>query len=121
MKLDDDRALSLLGLAYRAGAVERGAGAARAAMRKGEARLVLLAGDAATKQVEKVLGLARNRAVSFGTLADRVSLGAAVGGPPLTAVAVTNHSFAEELARRIPPRGAGAAGAEVEQQHENGG
>ena len=121
MRLDDDRALSLLGLAHRAGAVERGSQAARAAVRRGEARLVLLAGDGAAKQVEKVVGLARNRAVAYGTLADRVSLGAAVGGPPLTAVAVTNGSFALELGRRLQPGGARTAKAELEQGPENGG
>lgn len=93
--------LSLLGLAMRAGAVASGTDAARRAVREGRARLVILAEDAAPGQHRKVLSLLRHRSVPCATLADRAGLGAAVGGPPLSAVAVTDASFAEQVLRRL--------------------
>lgn len=95
--------LSLLGLAARAGAVAKGTDAARRTVRRGEARVVLLARDAAREQRRKIAALLRHSSVPYATLADRASLGSAVGGPPLSAVAVTNASFAAEVLRDLPP------------------
>lgn len=98
----ESEVLSLLGLAARAGAVAMGTDATRRTARRGEARVVILAGDAAHGQRRKVLNLIRHKSVPHATLADRASLGAAVGGAPLSAVAVTSASFAEHVLRRLP-------------------
>lgn len=92
--------LSFLGLANRAGAVERGTEAARQALRRGEACLVLVARDSSEQQKQKVIKLSRAQGVPNVEIADRAALGAAVGRGPLTAVAVTDASFASELERR---------------------
>jgi ribosomal protein L7Ae-like RNA K-turn-binding protein len=92
--------LSFLGLAHRAGAVERGTEAARQALRNGEAFLVLIARDASEKQKEKVLKPLRGKGVPYLEIADREALGMAVGRGPLTALAVTDASFASEMERR---------------------
>ena len=94
-------ALGLLGLARRAGAVVKGTEAARRALRSGEAALVLVAEDASRTQLEKVLGLLRHGSVPYRVLGDRVSLGSAVGSGPLSAVAITMPTFAEQIVRRI--------------------
>lgn len=91
----------LLGLAQRAGAVVRGVDAVRRALRAGEARLVIVAGDASTVQLKKVRGLLEHREVPCRTLGDRSFMGAALGGPPLSAVAVTEEGFAERLLRSL--------------------
>ena len=55
----------------------------------------------------------KNRPIPRGTLGDRATLGAAVGRGPVTAVAVTAASFAEQLWARL-----GADGAEEEHEAE---
>ncbi len=74
---------------------------------------MIFANDGSKTQLEKILGLLRNRSIHYGTLSDRVGLGAAVGGPPLSAVAVTNPSFAEQLRRRVPSA-SGGTGRRIE-------
>jgi len=90
-------ALRLLGLARRAGAVAPGTEAVRRAIREGEARLVLMAGDASGVQLEKIRTTLRNRPIPQVTLGDRATLGAAIGMARVAAVAVTSSSFAERL------------------------
>lgn len=93
--------LSLAGLARRAGEIAPGTDASRGALRAGDARLVLIAGDASSTQTKKILGLARARRVPHRVVADRQRLGAAVGSPPLSAVAVTHPSFANRILERL--------------------
>ena len=92
-----DEAFRLLGLARRAGSVAPGTDAARRAVRSGEARLILMAGDASGVQLDKIRSAMRNRPIPWGTLGDRATLGAAVGRGPTSAVAITAGSFAQAL------------------------
>ncbi len=91
----------LLGLAQRAGALERGTESAQRAVRDGRARLVLFARDASQVQMEKVMKILRHRGIPRVTLGSRAELGTAVGSAPLSAVAVTDKGFANELAGRL--------------------
>lgn len=90
-------ALRLLGLARRAGAVAVGAEAVREAVRAGDARLVVMAGDASPVQLEKIRKAMRAHSIPQAILGDRDALGAAVGCAPLSAVAVVSDSFAKRL------------------------
>ena len=94
-------AFRFLGLAHRAGAVARGTGATRDALRTGRARLVLTATDGAPGQLDKLEGLLRARDVPHRSVGTRAEMGAALGGPPLTSVAVTDAGFAEQVLRRL--------------------
>ncbi len=94
-------ALALLGLAQRAGAVVKGTGATRNALRCGEARLVLLATDGSERQQNKVLHLADARGVPWERLSSMEELGEAVGAGPLTSLAVTGKRFAGEIQKRL--------------------
>lgn len=76
-----------------------GTDAARRAVRNGEARFILMAGDASDVQLDKIRQLLKNRAVPWEILGDRTTLGAAVGRGPVSAVAITAPSFAEALQR----------------------
>ena len=89
--------LRLLGLARRAGAVAPGTDAARRSVRRGEARLVLMAGDASGVQLDKIRKELKRRPIPQAILGDRATLGAAIGKAPLAAVAVTDESFATRL------------------------
>ena len=94
-------ALALLGLARRAGAVVKGTEATREALRRGEALLVLVAEDGSDAQTQKILPLAEAREVPVEVLGPRNELGGAVGSGPLTAMAVTQSSFAEQVRVRL--------------------
>lgn len=96
-----EEALRLLGLARRAGSVAPGTDAARRAAREGEARLILMAGDASLVQLDKIRNVLRYRPIPWAVLGDRVTLGAAVGLGPISAVAVTAETFADALSRRL--------------------
>ena len=95
------KALELLGLAQRAGAVERGVDATRRALREGRARLVLIADDASAAQLKKITGLLEHRPVPQRQIAGQEALGAALGAGPLSAVAITRGDFADPMLRHL--------------------
>ncbi|GMV06661.1 MAG: hypothetical protein AMXMBFR53_29370 [Gemmatimonadota bacterium] len=111
-----DQALRLLGLARRAGSVAPGTDAARRAVRSGEARLILMAGDASSVQMDKIRSSMRNRPIPWGTLGDRATLGAAVGRGPTSAVAITAVSLAKALERVLGLGGDTAPETEEEER-----
>ena len=103
---DVSRASGLLGLARRAGGVAVGTEAAREAIRAGDARLVVVAQDVSPVQSAKVRRTLAGhpiRQVSWGRKED---LGAALGLPPTSVVAVTHPRLAAELLEVLEPRSA---------------
>ncbi len=93
--------MALLGLARRAGALASGTGSTRRALKEGRARLVLLAQDASETQRDKVMNLLRHGQTPRATVGTREALGSAVGSAPVSAVAVTDKEFAQELVARL--------------------
>jgi ribosomal protein L7Ae-like RNA K-turn-binding protein len=108
-------AFRLLGLARRAGAVVHGIDQARRALQEGRARLILMAADASGVQLEKIRRLLDNRSIPQARLGDRATLGAAIGTGPVSAVAVTVATFAEELQRVLEAAAADAAPEKAEE------
>lgn len=96
-----EAALRLLGLAARAGSVLPGTERAREAIRAGNARLVLVAGDISGNTHEKLVPLLQARGIPYVVGFDRERLGAAVGRAPLSAVAVTDRLLAARLAELL--------------------
>ncbi len=92
-----EAALRLLGLAARAGAIVPGTERVREAVHAGEARLVLVAGDASENTRAKLIPLLQARGVPHALAYDRARLGAAIGRAPLGAVGVSDASFARRL------------------------
>jgi ribosomal protein L7Ae-like RNA K-turn-binding protein len=92
-----DRALGLLGMAARAGAVISGTDRVREAARGEGVRLVLLASDASANSREKLVPLLTARGISHVIRYDRNELGAAIGRGPLSAVGVTDRALADRL------------------------
>lgn len=108
-------ALSLLGLARRAGKVAGGTAAVRQAIREGRVALVIMAEDASRTQLDKVRSTIHNRTIPQVYLGDRNTLGAAVGLAPLSAVAVTHAELATKLAAELqePVGGSGTDAVEA--------
>lgn len=103
-------ALGLLGLARRAGAVLRGVDRTRRGADDGEVALAILARDASPVQLEKVRRILEHREVPVRWVSGQEALGRALGEGTLSAVGVTDRTFAEQLLSRLPqesPKGSG--------------
>lgn len=92
-----DRALRLVGLAARAGALTIGTGATRAGLQRGDVRLVVLAHDRSPRTADKVERLARGRAVPVEVGPDATVLGARIGRGAVQAVGIVDPGFAEGI------------------------
>jgi ribosomal protein L7Ae-like RNA K-turn-binding protein len=92
-----DRALGLLGMAMRAGAVVHGTERVREAARSGTLQLAVIAADASGNSRGKLLPLLTARGISHVIRYDRNELGAAVGRAPLSAVGVMDRALAKRL------------------------
>jgi ribosomal protein L7Ae-like RNA K-turn-binding protein len=93
--------LRILGLARRAGGLALGTEAVRGGLRDGTVELVLLAEDGSPAQLDKVERLLRHTDVPWRRFGMRAELGAAVGGPPFTALGVTREGFAARLLEEL--------------------
>jgi len=92
-----ERALGLLGLAARAGALTIGTGATRAALQRGDVRLVVLAEDWSARTDEKVARLARGIGVPVLVGPPAEELGARVGRGAVQTVGVAEVGFADGI------------------------
>ena len=79
MAADPQRALRLMGLCRRAGSLVIGMGALKAALQRGDVRLLVLAGDAAPGSVRRARTAAESAGIPAVVLSDRGSLGSALG------------------------------------------
>ena len=89
-----ERLLGLLGLGVRSGRVGIGVEATRAMLQRGEARVVVIASNASERAVEKVIALARGKAVPVLTGPEAVMMGERLGRPPVMTVAVRDRDLA---------------------------
>ncbi|HEV2131264.1 MAG TPA: ribosomal L7Ae/L30e/S12e/Gadd45 family protein [Longimicrobiaceae bacterium] len=90
--------LDLLGLAARSGNLVAGTDLVRRAVRHGKIAVVLLAADASPTQREKLVPLLDARQIGYQVVLRREQLGGALGRGPISAVGVTNESFARRVA-----------------------
>ena len=91
--------LGLLGLAARARALVHGTDAARGAAREGKLAGVLVAADASPTQTRKLVPLLQARGIPVVVCLSRDRLGAAIGRGAVTAVGITQESFARQALR----------------------
>jgi ribosomal protein L7Ae-like RNA K-turn-binding protein len=92
-----DRAIGLLGMATRAGAVVPGTERVREAARSGTLQLAVMATDASENSRGKLLPLLAARGISHVMRYERNELGAAIGRGPVSAVGVVDAAFADRL------------------------
>jgi ribosomal protein L7Ae-like RNA K-turn-binding protein len=104
------RALGLLGLAARAGAVAAGTERVREAARAGRLRYVILAADAAGNARSKLQPLLAARGVPVAEAFSRAELGDAVGRSSLSAAGLTDASFAARIRALLEPGQTGGRG-----------
>lgn len=93
----DARLLGLLGLATRAGKLRIGMDAVERSIRQGEARAIVIAGDA-SERIDRVLGRhLRSQALCRKVVVEGDRLGRALGRDRVAVVAVTDAVLAERV------------------------
>ncbi len=96
-----NRALGMLGLCARAGKIPSGEQAAELAIRRGEARLILLDGGASPATVKAFRDACQSHSIPL-RLTDADALGRAIGKPGRRIAAVTDEKLAGRLAELLP-------------------
>jgi ribosomal protein L7Ae-like RNA K-turn-binding protein len=103
MKIEEIR--GLLGLARRAGRLSIGSRETRVGLRRGEIRLVLLAGDSSPRDRERLARVAAEESVPARVVGSRASLGEAIGRDGVAVVGVRDPNMAEALEARLGAEG----------------
>ena len=96
-----DRVLSLLGLAAKAGRIESGGFAAEKAVKSFRAFLVILAGDAQKNTAKRFGDMCTFYEVPLRRYGTRESLGHAIGKEYRSCLAVTDRGFAESMKKLL--------------------
>jgi ribosomal protein L7Ae-like RNA K-turn-binding protein len=89
--------LGLLGLGYRGRRVVVGVDAVRAELQRGKCWCVVVAEDASTRAVDKVVRLASAKNVPILTGPRAAAIGAQLGKPPVMAVGVRDRALANGM------------------------
>ena len=89
-----DKILSLAGLARRAGKAVSGEFSAEEALKKGKARLVILAEDASENTKKKFADRCAYRRTELISYGSKASLGQALGQEERAVLAITDEGFA---------------------------
>lgn len=100
-----DKALSMIGLAKRAGKVQSGAFLAEKAVQSGRARLVVVATDASANTAKKFRDKCAYYQVPIRSYGDAISLGNSVGGGPRTVVSIDDEGLAAAVQKLLDVRG----------------
>ncbi|NLT58239.1 MAG: hypothetical protein GXX99_04670 [Clostridiales bacterium] len=102
MENRSSKALSLLGLAKRAGAAAGGTEGVRSLCRSGKARLVLLAADASDNARKRILDCCAHYGVPLiGLAVGMRELGHAIGMGEAAAAAVGDRGLADAIRRQL--------------------
>jgi len=98
---DLEPAKGLLGLARRAGKVAMGDRAVQQAIRRGRARLIILAVDAAERTRRRYIRLASLKQLPIAPVASKAALGAVLGSTPKAVCAVCDDNFAQGISMAL--------------------
>ncbi len=86
-----------LGIAQRAGCIQSGDAASEAVIKKGKAKLVLLAADASEGTKERFIHLSEFKKVPWVEGGQKLHLGCSLGKSPRSVVVVTDEGFSKKL------------------------
>ena len=95
--MQQDRVLSLLGLAQRAGKIKSGNFAAEQSVKCGRSKLLLIAGDTSEASRKGYHDLCSHYGVAIVSYGDKDSLGRALGKEYRSVVSIEDDGFAKKL------------------------
>lgn len=99
--MNRNKALSMLGLATKAGKTVTGEFSTEKAVKEGSARIVLVASDASDNTKKKFRNMCDYYNVTMKVFSDKVSLGNACGKEFRASLAVTDAGFAKTIEKHI--------------------
>jgi len=102
--LPNDRILSLLGLAAKAGKAPSGGFAVEESVKSGKACLVVTAQDASAGSAKKFADMCRYYRIPCWSYADKEALGHALGRGERAAAAVTDENLARAIRKLLEER-----------------
>lgn len=103
--MENNKLLSLLGFAQKAGKLASGDETCELWLKKRKVKLILLASDAAENTLEKWQHVARNNNVPVHVFSDRDTLSHAIGKSNRTVLAVLDTGFARQMVKLIQEYG----------------
>ncbi|MBQ8945762.1 MAG: ribosomal L7Ae/L30e/S12e/Gadd45 family protein [Lachnospiraceae bacterium] len=92
-----DKALSMLGIAMKAGKVKSGETATEAAIKSFEAQLVIIAADASENTRKHFRDMCEYRDIPYREYSDKENLGRVIGRDLRSNLAITDHGLAKAL------------------------
>ncbi|MBQ9827634.1 MAG: ribosomal L7Ae/L30e/S12e/Gadd45 family protein [Lachnospiraceae bacterium] len=98
----NDRILSAVGLACRAGRIKSGELPVEQAIKSGKTALLIVASDASENTKKKLTDKCSRRNIPCITYADMEMLGRAVGKGDRAAVAILDEGFAKSILKQLP-------------------
>ena len=99
--MKQDKVLSLLGLAMRAGKVASGGFAVEQSIKKGAAGLVIVSDDTSAASKKHFRDMCTYRGIELCEYADKDSLGPAIGKEFRSVVSVEDPGFAESILKLL--------------------
>ena len=102
MPLRNNKALSMIGLATKAGKTASGEFSTEKAVKTGKAYLVLVADDASENTKQKFRNMCTFYEVPLYFLSDKAGLGMVMGKEFRASLAVTDESFAKAIQKELP-------------------
>ena len=99
--MNNDRILSFISLARKAGKIKSGEFSTEEAVRQGKAYLVIVASDASDNTRKHFDDMCRYRDLPLYIISDSLSLGRALGYEFRMSLAVTDQGFARSLEQKI--------------------
>ncbi len=99
--MTEQRLLSALGLAQKAGKLASGDTAVQMAVKSGKAKFLLIAADAAENSRKNMKNMAESYGIPVDECASRELLGSAIGRAQRSAVAVLDKGFATMIKKTL--------------------
>lgn len=99
--MSDQKLMSILGLAQKAGKVISGDFAVQGALKSGKARLLIIAGDASASTKKEYEYQAQYRNIAVYCALTKEQLGGAIGKALRAAVVITDEGFAKSIVKTL--------------------
>lgn len=91
------KAYDLLGLAQRAGKIQSGEFGAEAGLKRGKAKLLIIAADASERTKKDFLDLAKYKNAPYIIAGEKMRLGLSLGKSPRSTIVITDENFAAKI------------------------
>lgn len=101
MLVNINKVLGMIGLATKAGAMKYGADVVEENIKKGKAKIVIIAKDASQRTKNNFEMLCQNKNIPFVVLCSKEEISKAIGKTNKAVITIINKSFSDEIKKII--------------------